>query len=285
MFPASSLHWRYCRLRRLALRLTVATFILVLLIYCALRVYAVNLGHRSVALLDEAARIQVGASEASVLPLVTQYGGVKWTPPPPGPVDDCPDKAECEYQNAHRPDYQYGIALSPFNVLPSTPNQAQPRGIHYLLRFLMIRIPSEWRDPLSLRDCWTTVEISIRAGRVVSVSGDLYVEGRDRWLGNTWRLSAEMPHLNMHSKAYAIDGSFLTFPGHGGAGTVQYLTSAATPEQFKSAQSFDTHCITGLVPCRCLSDLTPLAFQYLSRHPDVGSSIETADCPYRLNPR
>jgi hypothetical protein len=152
----------------------------------------------------------------------------------------------------------------------------------------MIRIPSEWRDPFSLRDTWTEVVISIRAKRVVAVSGNLYVEGRGRWLGNKWSLSAEMPHVDgvdVRSKGYAIDGTFLTFPGHGGAGTVQHLTPAATPEQFKSAQSINTRCITGLVPCRCLSDLTPLAFQYLSRHPDVGSSIETDDCPYRLYPR
>ncbi|MGA9669950.1 MAG: hypothetical protein WBQ94_12120, partial [Terracidiphilus sp.] len=98
----------------------------------------------------------------------------------------------------------------------------------------------------------------------------------------TWNLSTEMPDLSMRSKAYAIDGTFLTFPGNGGAGTVHNLTPAATPEQIESAQSFNTRCITGLLPCRCLSDLTPLAFQYLSRHTDAGSSIETDDCPYRL---
>jgi len=275
----------HIRLFQLALRLATAAFVFVLLIYFSLRVYTVNLGHRSITLLDEAARIQIGASEDSIVPLVTQYNGVKWTPPPPGPVDDCVDKTDCEYQNAHRPDYQYEIALSPFGVLPSTLTQVQPGRIHRLLTFLMIRVPSEWRDPFSLRDTWTEVVISTRAGRVVAVSGNLYVEGSGRWLGNMWSLSAGMPHVDVRSKGYAIDGTFLTFPGHGGAGTVHHLTPAATPEQFKSAQSINTRCITSLVPCRCLSDLTPLAFQYLSRHPDVGSSVETDDCPYRLNPR
>jgi len=256
---------------------------LMLLLYCGLRVYTVNLGHKSITLLDEAARIQIGASENSILPLVARYSGVKWTPPPPAPTDDCVDKAACEYENAHRPDYQYEIALSPFKVLPSTLTQARPERIHRLLTFLMIRTPSEWRDPFSLRDTWTQVAISIRAGRVVAVSGNLYVEGRTRWLGNSWYLSSETQHLDMPLKAYAISGTFLTFPGHGGAGTVHYLTPSATPEQFKSAQSIDTRCVTGLVPCHCLSDLTPVAFQYLSRHPDVGSSIQTDDCPYRLN--
>jgi hypothetical protein len=252
-----------------------------LLVYCGLRVYTVNLGHKSITLLDEAVRVPIGASEGSILPLVARYGGTKWTLPPPTPTDDCVDKAACEYQNAHRPDYNYGFALSPFDVMSSPNDQAR---VHRLLSILMIRTPSALRDPISMRDWLVGVEISIRGGRVVAVGGYLYVEGRNRWLGNTWDLSDELPDLDMRPKAYAISGIFLTFPGNGGGGTVHYLTPAATPEQFKSAQSFNTRCITGLVPCRCLSDLTPLAFQYLSRHPEVGSSIETDDCPYRLDP-
>jgi hypothetical protein len=282
MSPAALLRALYHGLPRLALRLALAGLIIIALLYCGLRVYTVNLGRRSITLLDEAARIPIGASEDSILPLVARYGGTKSTPLPPTPTDDCVDKAACEYQNAHRPDYSYGFALSPFDVM-SSPNQTG--RVHHLLSILMIRTPSVLRDAISMRNWLVGAEISIRGGRVVSVGGYLYVEGRNRWLGNTWGLFAEMPDLDLRSRAYAVNGTFLTFPGNGGAGTIHSLTSAAAPEQFKSAQSFNMHCITGLVPCRCLSDLTPLAFQHLSRHPDVGSSIETDDCPYRLNPR
>ena len=275
----------HIRVFQLALRLAVTAFSFLLFIYCGLRVYTIYLGHRSIALRDDAAQIQIGASEDSILPLVARYGGVKWRPPPPGPVDDCVGKAACAAQNEHLPEYRYGIALSPFNVLPTTPTEAQPGRIHRLLTDLMIRTPSKWRDPFSLRDTWTLVDISIRARHVVAVHGDLYVEGRDRWLGNSWRLSAEVQEPDKGSMSYLVDGTFLTFPGNGGAGTVQYLTPAATPEQFKSAQTINERCITGFSPCRCLSDLTPLTFQYLSQHPDAGSSIQTDDCPYRLHPQ
>ena len=110
----------HIRVLQVALRLAIAAFVVALFIYCGLRVYMINLGHRSITLLSEAAQIQIGASEYSILPMVTRYSGAKWTPAPPGPVNDCVDKAACEYQNEHRPDYQYGIALSPFNVLPSS---------------------------------------------------------------------------------------------------------------------------------------------------------------------
>lgn len=283
MLPASFSHLRYGCLRRFALRFTLVAFAVILLIYCGLRVYTVNLGHRSITLLDEAARIPIGASEDSVLPLVARYGGVKWASPPPAPVDDCVDKAVCEYQNADRPDYQYGIALSPFNVISSPKNDVG--RLHHFLSVLMIRTPSAWRDPFSLRDWLVDVEISIRAGRVVNVGGSLYVEGRNRWLGNSWYLSSEVQDFNMRPRAYFVSGTFLTFPGNGGAGTIHYLTPAATPEQFKSAQSVNKRCVTGLIPCSCLSNFTPLAFQYLSHHPDVGSSVETDGCPYRINPR
>jgi hypothetical protein len=272
----------YHGLPRLALRLALAGLIFITLLYCGLRVYTVILGHRSITLLDEAARIPIGASEDSILPLVAKFGGTKWTPPPLTSVDDCFDKAACEYQNGHRPDYSYGFALSPFDVM-SSPNQTG--RVHHLLSILMIRTPSALRDPISMRDWLVGVEISIRGGYVVAVGGYVYIEGRNRWLGNTWTLSTEMPDRDMRPREYAVSGAFLTFPGNGGAATTHYLTPAAIAEQFKSAQSFNTLCITGLVPCRCLSDLSPLAFQYLSHHPDVGSSIETDDCPYRLNPR
>lgn len=271
------------RVFQFGLRLGIAAFLIVLLIYGGLRVYMLNLGHTSTSLLEEAARIHIGASEDSILPLVVRYRGVKWTPPPPGPVDDCVDKAACEYQDAHLPDYQYRIALSPFKVISSP--KSQVGHVRHFLSVLMVRVPSEWRDPYSLRDWLVDVEIGVRARRVVSVSGYLYVEGRHRWLGNEWSLSAELPDVDMRPKAYVVSGTFLTFPGHGGAGTVHYLTPVATPEQFKSAQSFQANCVTGLIPCRCLSDLTPLAFQYIGHHPDVGSSVEADDCPYRVNPQ
>jgi hypothetical protein len=143
----------------------------------------------------------------------------------------------------------------------------------------MFRVPSLWRDPVSLRDWFGNVEIGIRGGRVDTVVGSLYVEGRTRWLGNSWQLFADMPNSDMRRKNYAVDGTFLEFPGYGGAGTLHYLTPAATPEQVISAQSVNTRCLTGSIPCRCLWDLSPPAFQYLNRHPEVGSTITTPDCP------
>ena len=265
------------RVSHFALRLAIAALALILLVYCGLRSYMAYVARRSIDLLKEASLTSIGSTEDSIAPFVNRYHGVKWSPPT-STCDDALDKADCEYKNEHLPEYQYSITASPFDVL--SPAESQAGRIHHLLSILMIQTPSAWRDPFALRDWWVDVEISIREGHVVAVNGGLFVEGRNRWLGNTWRLSAEMPHVAMHQKAYVIDGSFLTFPGNGGAGTVQYLTPVATPEQFESAHNFNARCITGLFPCRCLSDLTPLVFEYLDRHPEFGSIVRTDDCPY-----
>ena len=98
--PSSAL---YHRLLRLAVRLAMFVVVFIALLCCGLRVYTAYLAHRAVALLDEAARIQVGATEDSILPLVSRYGGQKQIPPPPEDIENCPNKADCEYQNAHIP--------------------------------------------------------------------------------------------------------------------------------------------------------------------------------------
>jgi len=264
------------RLLRLALRLTMAALVLIALLYCGLRIYAGYLAHRAVSLLAEADCIQVGATEDSILPLVARYGAFKWKPESPIPTDGCPDKARCEYYNAHRSDYAYGIALAPFNVM-SAP-YPQTGHLRRTIAALMIQTPSSWRDPLSLRDWEIEVEIYIRSGRVEKVLGSIFVEGRTRWLGNTWVLSADTHDQEIGPRAYKIIGTALTFPGNGGGGILQYLTPAATAEQLLAAHSFDARCLTGVVPCRHLCDLTPRAFQYLNQHPEFGNIVASDDC-------
>jgi hypothetical protein len=280
MSPTASLRALSHRARRLAFKFAISAIVLIVLLCCGLRAYTVYIGHRAITLLDEAAQIPVGATEDSILPLVHRYSGFKRAAPKPTPTADCPDKADCEYQNAHIPDYTYEIQLSPFNVFSALYKQIS--GPQRAIALLMFRTPSFWREPLSLRAWMVYVTIPIRAGRVEGVHGAVYAEGRVRWLANTWSLSADMPNLEWQSKTYVIDGFFLTMTNTGGNGTSHYLTPAATPEQFQAARSINTSCITGLISCRCNSDLAPLAFRYLSQHPDVGSPVTTDDCPGTL---
>ncbi len=276
MAPTASSSALYNPLLRLVLRLTMLVVVLIALLCCGLRVYTAYLVHRAVALLDEAARIAVGAAEDSILPLVSRYGGQRQIPSPPEDIQDCPNKADCEYRNAHIPDYSYEIDLSALNVY-SGPDR-QPGRLCRAQAFLMMRTPIFLREPLSMRFWTADVIISIHAGRVETIHSGLYVEGRPAWLGNAWTLSADMPS-EWRPKNYVVDGTFLEMWNDGGAGTNHYLTPAATPEQFQAAHEFNARCLTGFIPCRCLSDLSPGAFQYMTKHPEIGDTITTPGCP------
>jgi hypothetical protein len=279
MVPAVLSIALYHRLLRLALRLTLFVVILIALLGCGLRVYTAYLVHRAVALLDEAARIPVGVTEDSILPIVSRFGGRKQIPSSPEGIEDCAnkaDRADCEYNNAHIYDYSYDFVFSTLNVYSGPDLQAgRPRRAQ---AFLMMRTPGFLREPLSVRFWMADVIIRIRAGRVEAIHGGLYVEGRPAWLGNSWTLSSDMPP-EWRPRNYAIDGTFLEMWNDGGAGTIHHLTPAATPEQFQAAHGFDARCLTGFIPCRCLSDLNPGAFHYMSKHPEAGDTITTPGCP------
>ena len=274
--PSSAL---YHRLLRLALRITVFVVVLIALLGCGLRVYTTYLVHRVVSLLDEATRIPVGSAEDSILPLVSRFGGKKQIPSPPEGIEDCAnkaDKADCEYSNAHIYDYSYDFVFSTLNVY-SGPD-LQPGRLRRAQAFLMMRTPGFLREPLSVRFWMADVIIRIHTGRVEGVHGGLYVEGRPAWLGNSWTLSADMPP-EWRPRNYAVDGTFLEMWNDGGAGTIHHLTPEATPEQFQAAHEFNARCLIGFIPCRCLGDLNPSGFQYISKHPEVGDTITTPGCP------
>lgn len=276
MPPAPSFRAFYHRLPRPAIRLTVAALILIALLCCGLRVYAAHLAHRAVALLDEATRIPVGAAEDSILPLVSRFGGRKQISPPPEGIEDCANKADCDYNDAHIYDYSYDFDFSTLNV-HSGPD-LQPGPLRRAQAFLMMRTPGFLREPLSARFWMANVIIRIHAGRVEGVHGGIYVEGRPAWLGNSWTLSADMPP-EWRPRSYVVDGTFLEMWNDGGAGTIHLLTPAATPEQFQAAQEFNARCLTGFIPCHCLGDLNPHGFQYMSKHPEVGDTVTTPGCP------
>jgi hypothetical protein len=254
----------------------MAVLVLFVLLCFGLRAYTGYLAQRANAVIAEAARIQVGATERSILPLVARYGAMKWRPQQPISTNDCPDRASCERFNANLPDYAYDVDIAPFNILSAPPPQTG--GLRRALAFLMIRTPSSWRDPISLRDWVTEVQICIRSGRVVRVYSSVIVEGRTRWLGSTWELSPDGRDNGAPPKAYAVDGMNLTFPGNGGAGILQFLTPEATSEQLLAAHSFNARCLTGLMPCRRLCDLSPRAFQYINQHPEVSNIVSSDDC-------
>ena len=284
MPPATNLRALNAGFLRFALRFAVGALALIIVLFCGFRAYTVYLTHRAVLLLDEATRIRIGANEDSILPLVARYGFVKRAPSPPQPSDDCPvttdgicfepspqSREELEYWNAHRPDYTYEVDLSPFDALSAL--HQRPRGIHLALAYLMFRTPIFLRNLLSLRDWNAFAYIRIRGGHVEGVSSGLFVEGSTRWLGHSWHLLGEMFPPSLPQKTYSAEEGWLELNTTGDS-IDQSITPAATAEQFKAARSINTSCLTGLIPCSSLHDLSPRAFEYKKLHPESGGNLE-----------
>jgi hypothetical protein len=282
--PADIMHMRYSRVSRFALRFAVAALVLFLLLFCGIHAYTVYLTHRAVLLLDEATRIRIGTNEESVLPLVSRYGFVKQAPPRSEPDANCPVTAkgicldlfpqtheEIEYRKAQRPDYTYEVDLSPFDVFAAL--HQRPRGVHLALAYLMFRTPIFLRNLLSLRDWRAFTYIAIRGERVDRVSSGLWVEGSSRWLGHSWHLVGEMFPPSMPQKTYSASEGWLEINTTGDS-TDQSITPAANTEQLKAAQSINTGCLTGLIPCGSLHDLSPRAFEYKKLHPESDSNLD-----------
>jgi hypothetical protein len=270
------IHPAFCVLHKLALRGALVAVTLLLTLWAGLFVYKFYLAHRVTVLLKEAAQIQIGASEASILPFVSRYKGARFAAWQAQQIDDCPDRAECAYMNSQLPDYSYEIELSPFQIFEAT--HTELHGIRWQLARLMFQTPSRWREAFALRTWMLYTQIKIRSARVVGVSSGLYVEGQDRWLGHDWSLAALMPHRRLQAKTYVVDGSFLKMTNTGGALTKNYLTPAATAEQFRAARNINLRCLSGVFPCHCLSDLSPDTFTYLRAHPGAGNTISTPGC-------
>ena len=142
----------------------------------------------------------------------------------------------------------------------------------------MSHLPNYLRDSIGLRNWMIEVGVRIHEGRVVSVSGGAFVEGRSGWLGNSWKQSSETPKDGSEPRNYAIDSIILEFPPAGGLGIRQILTPTTTIEQAQNAYSFNDHCFTGLIPCASFCDFKPGLFRYLKAHPEIRGNFDTNYC-------
>jgi len=254
----------------------IYTLLLAIGLYGSALAYAHYQAHRAKAMLAEAARVQIGDSEGSVLQLVRRYGGFSWTPDPLGPREDWIDEDEYEYQKNLLSDYKYEIAVSSFGT---TSRQTAPKQrLIQAIQDALDIVPSDLRGVLGMRLWGTVVELSIRNGRVQSVSTMTLLEGRDGWLGHEWSLSKDMPHHDMQPRPYLIGAAHLTMGNGGGTAIENFFTPTASQEELAAARNFNTGCLTRIRGCTGLCELAPDALRFLVRHPDAAWNIIPPKC-------
>lgn len=230
-------------------------------------------------MLAEASRVQIGAAEDSVLPLVRRFEGYKWTPEPLSPREQWTDLREYDYQKNLLSDYKYDLEVSPFHLLTIDGSPGQRSRTNRAIRAVINTIPAHLRPVMGMRDWGAGVNLSIRGGRIQSISGMVLVEGRSRWLGHEWQLASAMPHHDMQGKAFVIDSGILEMENGSGNVIQNIFTPEASEEQVQVARKFSAECLTSIGGCDGLCDIAPPALEYLNQHPDAGGKIIPPKCP------
>ncbi len=263
------------KLRRVALRIVVAALALVIVLCGATRVYVEYEAHRAVTMLAELSRIHIGDTEASVLQLASRYGGFKWTPEPLSPREQWIDKQEYDYQVTRQSDYMYELGVSPCGTAVARVGRC------HALRAAIEVIPKRLQPFLGLRDWGIVAELSIRSGRVRSVSAMTIFEGRSQWLGHKWELADSMPRYRMPARAYAIGAAHLTMWNgrtFGGEMITNFFTPRASNEEIETAHTFNSKCLTSLQGCDGLCEVAPRPLAFLRQHPDADWNIIPPRC-------
>jgi len=262
------------RIRRFVLGFVIAVAVLGAMLYALTRIYVEYQAHQAISLLAKSARLQIGDSESSVLPLVERYSGFKWMPEPLSPKEDWIEKDEYVYQRNLLSDYKYELGVSPFGTVTGHLGRLTKR-----VRAVRKFFPSCLQVVLGMRDWGTVVELSIRQGRVQSVLAMTLVEGRTEWLGDKWELRDGMPHHDMKPRTYVIGTSFLEMEDGGGMMIENVVTPRASVEQVQAARNFNASCLTSIRGCTGVCDLAPRALQYLKQHPEATWNITPPKCP------
>ena len=260
--------------RALGLRLVVVALLIVAAAWGSLWAYVGYETHRARSLLAEVSRVRIGDTEASVLPLVGRYGGYKWMTEPLSPREEWIDKDEYDYQKNRLSDYRYVLGISPFGT-----TTGKVTRLTQAMRVAREAVSSHLRALLGMRDWGTTVQLSIRNGRVRSVFAMALIEGRSEWLGLRWELADGMPRHDMRPLAYTIGEANLTMGDGFGAMIENVFTPKASEEEVTAARQFNAGCLTSIKGCNGLCDLAPRALEYLEQHPYAAWNIIPPKCP------
>lgn len=261
------------RTRHLFLRLIGAVLALGAVSYGSLWAYVEYQAHRAESMITDLSRVQVGDTEASVLALTERYGGFKWTPEPMSPREQWIDKEEYDYEVKRECDYRYEVGVSPFGT-----TVARVGRLAQALRDARQVVPAHLRPWLGLRDWGITAELSIRGGRVQSVSAMTLFEGRSEWLGHEWQLAEGMPRYGMPARPYAIGAANLSMAPSGGEMISNFFTPRASDEEVDIAHKFNAACLTSFNGCNGLCDAAPRPLAYLKQHPDAAWNIIPPRC-------
>lgn len=244
----------------------------VLCLCLGLRAYSQYMARQALSLLAETRLIEIGSDGQSVSRLIGRYGVIKCNTSVSGSKNGCTNGAECQQNGADMNDYTCEIRLSPFQIFSiDSSKTSRMRGA---IAFFMVYVPKYLRDLIGLRNWLVDATVQIRNKGVASVSGSAFVEGRNEWLGNSWRLSSSVVGDDQASTAYSVEMTHLQLSENGGLAVEEFFTRSATREQLQVSYDLNSRCFVSLTSCVSLSDLKPSLFEYLRGHPEIRTNFD-----------
>jgi len=262
---------RWLRLAILALVLAIAT-------WGSLWIYVYCEAHRAMSMIADAARVQVGDSEASIRPLVKRYGGFLRTAEPLPPREEAQDKREYDYRKNLWCERQYALQVSPFGLLTLDSDTGRPRRITWAMWDAVRAVSVRWRAPIAMRVWGADIDVAIRGGRVQWISAMVLVEGRTEWIGHISTFTRAMPRRVLQGLPFVSSSGSLSMGNGGGTVIETSFTQEASAEQIRVARAFSAGCLTSIRGCDGFCDLVPCAIEYLKRHSEVPPGIDLPVC-------
>jgi hypothetical protein len=209
---------------------------------------------RAAKFLEELKGIHPGQSEASVMPLIQHYQGVR-------------DEDGHGVQGD-----SYTLRIDPWHLMHRF---LGPNWLDRAYRETSSDLGS-WRRAVKLSSWSVTGWVEFANGRVKTVSADVILEGENEWLQADWRYGPKIPPyvlvrsvddlLRGEESQYKSDWMHLHFGDETGEGIRNFITPLSTAQQLTAAQNINLQCLMSGRGCRSLCDLMPDATQYRREH-------------------
>jgi hypothetical protein len=256
-------------LTRTRLRVVVGTFFALSTLcaasYGAARITLAVEYRRAKVFLEELKSIQPGQSEASVMPLIQKYQGVR-AEEALGVKDD-----------------SYVLRIDPWHLMHRLPG---PNWVDDAYRGLFSG-RGNWRRAVKLRSWTVSGWVRFTNGKVEAISGDVILEGENEWLLVEWCYASEIPAYHrvrppntifpIEEPRYEAHWRHLHFGNGTGEGIMSSVTPFSTAEELNAARNINLPCLMSGRGCHSLCDLLPDATRYRREHNGGGWGWNSGD--------
>jgi hypothetical protein len=220
---------------------------------------------RAKVFLEDLKSIQPGQSEASVMPLIQKYQGVR-AEEALGVKDD-----------------SYVLRIDPWHLMHQFPG---PNWVDDAYRSLFSG-RGNWRRAVKLRSWTVRGWVRFTNGKVEAVSGNVILEGENEWLLADWRYGSKIPaHHRMEppntifpseEPRYEAHWTHLQFGDGTGEGIMSSVTPFSNAEELNAARNINLPCLMSGRGCHSLCDLLPDATRYRREHNGGGWGWNSGD--------